>query len=83
MSWLTIAVGAEGVAEVQGKPWIRDATEEEVQNWTKERSSAFDAKALLMDNTGRPYFLMSVDPENAPIHVVEKAKVYVRVLRLA
>jgi hypothetical protein len=87
MAWLTIAVGAEGVSETEGKPWIRPATEEERKAFIEERRGnspeQFDLGSFLIDHNGRPYFLMSVDEENAPIYVVEKVKCHCRVVRVA
>lgn len=88
MAWLTIAVGAEGVAETEGEPWIRPATEEEKQEFIKQRQwespkpEKFDLGSFLIDSTGRPYFLMSVNEEEAPDMVAERARDYTRVKRL-
>lgn len=90
MAWLTIAVGAEGVSETEGRPWIRPATDKEIATWIEERQGEslgkpmkFDLGEFLIDHNGRPYYLMSVDAENAPTYVVEKVKAHTRVVRVA
>ena len=87
MAWLLIAVGAEGVAETEGKPWIRPATEEEIQAFIAEREgeskTPFDLSSFLIDSTGRPYFVMAIDSEHAPLYVTEKVKCHSRAVRIA
>jgi hypothetical protein len=80
---VTLFVGAEGVAELEGQPWIREATEEEIVRLRAERQPKDDAEweSLFLDGVGRPYFLMTV-LKDAPEEVWRKASSHLRVLRL-
>ena len=79
-NWQVIFLGAEGCAEAEGQPWLRDATETEVMYFiTDNNIKSLDQ--LKIDGTGRPYFAKAVDVDTAPEYVVEKAQQYLRVLR--
>ena len=78
--WLLVLVGAEGISETRGKPWLRPATPEEHARFETETGK--DIEKIGIDGNGRPYWLMAVDSETAPAEAVEKARNNLRVLRL-
>lgn len=77
---ITILIGAEGVSEMTGCAWLREATPEEVaalrNQWGAERF-----RDLCMDGIGRPYFPMTV-LDDAPAWAKDKAANAWRVKRL-
>ena len=84
-----VLVGAEGAAEVEGQPWIREATRDEFAAWQKAntRTDPITKKEVsvdLVDHTGRPYWLMAVevDHPDCPVEAATKAMINKRVLRL-
>jgi hypothetical protein len=74
----TLLLGAEGCSEASGVPWLRDATDEEVQAVLATEPKAGE---LLLDGTGRPYFWMTVLP-GAPAWALAKARRVLRAVRL-
>lgn len=85
-----LLVGAEGCAETEGEPWLRDATEEERQAFIadcqgrcKAASKKFDYRNFTVDGIGRPYWLKTVlRRPDRPNTAAEKAAQYTRVVRL-
>lgn len=79
----TLLVGAEGISETEGQPWIRPATDEENRDFVARacRNDEERYRNSLVDLNGRPYFLMTV-LDNAPEQVIAKAKRCGRCLRL-
>jgi hypothetical protein len=79
----TLLVGAEGAALLDDKEWARPANDDEkhvfIQRACKSDGQIF--RNSLVDQDGRPYFLMTV-LENAPEEVQVKARSYCRCLRL-
>jgi hypothetical protein len=89
-----VLVGAEGVAELDGVPWLREASAAEAAAWRAEleepRVSAItgevvpgreDVDQLFTDLMGRPYYLMVVE-RSAPLDVWQRATGYLRCKRL-
>jgi hypothetical protein len=80
-----VLVGAEGVSELGDPPpdWIRAATTDEQRAFNamlvKEKGLQDPADAYI-DSNGRPYWLMTVDPD-APQHILDRAQCMVRVVR--
>lgn len=75
----TLLIGAEGVAERAGTPWLREANEDE-----KETFCAFygaKLRELNVDGTGRPYWLMTIT-DDAPEGVLKANAGYGRLVRL-
>jgi len=87
-SYVTLFVGAEGCAETADKPWIRDSTSDEIEEfkkWFREVRAQGDPDAddwadFGLDHSGRPYWLMTVTSD-APDDVWLKADGHLRVLR--
>lgn len=79
----TLLVGAEGVAEIDGLSWVREATDDEREVLVKRvfKGNRGKYRAALVDSTGRPYFLLTVLAD-APAEVQAKAQRCVRCLRL-
>jgi hypothetical protein len=75
---VTLLVGAEGVAENEGVDWMREATDEELSLFRDKEKRYF---ALTIDQNGRPYFLMTVIREKAPLRVWEHVRDKARVVR--
>lgn len=77
-----ILLGAEGVMEVEGVPWIRDTSPDELETFKEQhRLSAVDFEELCIDETGRPYFLMAL-LHDAPAQVRTRAQGACRLRRL-
>lgn len=79
----TLLVGAEGVAEIDGLPWVREATNQERQAFIEQvlDGDVERYRNSTVDRTGRPYFLVTILAD-APSDIQEKAKRCVRCLRL-
>jgi hypothetical protein len=73
---VTLYVGAEGCAETEGVPWIREPTEEEIADFLKRYP---DVSSI--DRFGRPYWLRTVT-DDAPSHVLDYVRPRIRVLRV-
>lgn len=82
--WKPIRLGAEGCSETKEQSWIRDPTHDEVEAYFDAlvADGRKDPGAGGIDSTGRPYFVMMVDVDNAPAEAVNKVNRYFRVLRL-
>lgn len=77
-----VLVAAEGMAELEGLDWVRDATEEEVRAYQKRHQlTEEEYRRVIMDRTGRPYWPVTL-LDNAPEIAVEKAGTYARVRSL-
>lgn len=79
----TLLVGAEGAAEIDGLPWVREATDEEREEFI-ERVLDSDGERYLnstVDRTGRPYFLLTIQAD-APTDIQVTAQRCVRCLRV-
>ena len=74
-----VFLGAEGYLEAEHTGWFRDATEEEHAEHGRDQRDAGESRSI--DKIGRPYFLV-VLTDYAPTEVHERARKYVRVLRL-
>jgi hypothetical protein len=77
---ITMLLGAEGVAETAGEPWIRDATEEEA-GALREKVGGRRYEALVLDGMGRPYFPVVVSG-SAPGWARKSASTHIRRIRL-
>ncbi len=82
---LLVLLGAEGYSETAGQPWLRDATDDDWITFGRRveaHSKAIDAGVteILLDGTGRPYFLVAVLPD-APESVRKLARGHLRLLR--
>ena len=87
-----LAVGAEGMSEIQGQDWWRESSKSEraafeqacrqsIRRKCGDRDAEkFKLSTLLVDGTGRPYWIVSV-LANAPEVAQEKARTYSRCLR--
>jgi hypothetical protein len=71
-----VLLGAEGVSETKDKPWIRQANDDEVDSFRED-----NPKVSFIDATGRPYWVVVVDCEKAPDHVVRRVDVCIRMVR--
>ncbi len=80
---VSILVGAEGAAEIANETWQRQATDEEQRQFIIDQCHGDEQqfKSLLIDGTGRPYWLLTI-LEMAPPAIHEKARNYVRCVRL-
>ncbi len=85
-----VLVGAEGCSEVGEVSWLRDATEDEIQQlkdvlaeMSKKAGTTFDFSEYKVDGTGRPYWpkTVLVTPET-PAVAIRKARDYSRVVRI-
>jgi hypothetical protein len=74
----TLLLGAEGCSELDGEPYIRDATPEERAAWEAEHPR------LPGVISNRPYFLVvvNVDHPDCPRAVADKARSVLRTVRL-
>lgn len=85
-----VLIGAEGCAETEGKPWLRDATEEEKQAFVadcqrrcKAAGKKFDYGDFTVDGIGRPYWLKTVlRTPGTPQIAIDKATGFTRVVHL-
>lgn len=79
----TLLIGAEGTAEIDGLPWVREATDKERQAFIERVLDGDEERYRnsTVDRTGRPYFLLTILAD-APIEIQAKAKRCVRCLRL-
>jgi hypothetical protein len=77
-----VLVAAEGMAELEGLDWVRDATEEEVQAYQERHQLTEEGyRRVIMDRTGKPYWPATL-LDSAPEIAVEKAATYARVRSL-
>lgn len=79
----TLMLGAEGCAEVQSEPWIRQATPDEVAAFKAHHK--LDEKRiseLAVDGIGRPYWFMTLTDE-APEWAKEACERYGRIRYLS
>jgi len=79
----TLLVGAEGAAEIEGQSWVREATEQERQEFIERVLNGDEERYRnsTVDGTGRPYFLLTILAD-APADIQAKAQRCVRCLRL-
>ncbi len=79
----TLLVGAEGAAEIDGLPWVREATDDERQAFIERVLDGDEERYRnsTVDRTGRPYFLLTILAD-APADIQAKAQRCVRCLRL-
>lgn len=84
----TLFLGAEGLQETEGQPWIRPATDAEIEALRKETTDGLpeaDAREkwqnMSIDRIGRPYFLVTV-LGSAPDEVWRVACGHLRMKRL-
>jgi hypothetical protein len=82
-------LGAEGCAEMENEPWLRDPTETEVVAFrtglearTEFSPGRTDFDQLSIDPMGRPYWIKIVTRE-APIDVWLRASSHLRLVRLS
>lgn len=78
---VTLLVGAEGVSEQEGQPWLREATPDEVEQFKTHLPPGVTLYDVTIDGIGRPYFVMTVLGTDPP-EIYEKASKFQRVLRL-
>lgn len=78
---LTLLLGAEGVSETEGQPWIREATAEEAEEFRDFYGGSDVMQELGLDRTGRPYWLMTLTEETPP-EILEANRGYGRMVRL-
>ena len=77
-----VLLAAEGMAEVEGAEWLRDATDEERLAFSQRHDLSDDQfRRLIIDHTGRPYWLVTL-LQNAPEIAKQKAATYARVRSL-
>ena len=90
----TLFLSFDEWAELEGQPWIREATKEEIETARREhalgdaREGGADAQkdeddwhGLFLDrNTGRPYLLVTV-LKSAPGHIWRQASGHLRLFR--
>ena len=90
-----ILVGAEGCYEIEGEPWIREATEEEkigleqyirmlvADRQGKEIAKKYNFRELYVDHNNRPYWCKAViHHSRCPEIAAEKARRFTRALRV-
>lgn len=77
---VTILLGAEGCAELEHQPWLREATPEEIEAF-KEKCGRSYYDAMLLDHNGRPYWTMTV-LRTAPEWAWNTAMGHLRLVRL-
>ena len=78
----TLLLGAEGCSEVQGQPWIAEATDEERKAFEERLAErGFKLANVTIDGNGRPYWVMTIH-EGAPEPVKEWAKRIDRAVRI-
>jgi hypothetical protein len=78
---VTLLVGAEGVSEQEGQPWLREATPDEIDAFAATLPPDVKLRDVTIDGVGRPYFVMTVLPD-APAEIYGYASRYQRVKRL-
>jgi hypothetical protein len=77
-----VLVAAEGMAELEGLDWVRDATEEEVRAYQERHQlTEEEYRRVILDRTGRPYWPVAI-LDNAPEVAVERAVICARVRSL-
>ena len=77
-----VLLAAEGMAELEGEPWIRDATEHEMEAFVERHKLTRDElRELMVDKTGRPYWMVRLS-DDAPEIARRKAEECVRVRSL-
>lgn len=77
-----VLVAAEGMAELEGLDWVRDAAEDEVRAYQERHQlTQEEYRRVIVDRTGRPYWPVTL-LDNAPEIAVEKAATYARVRSL-
>ena len=77
-----VLLAAEGMAELDGVDWLRDASEEERTAFRQHHHLSEDEyRGIIIDRTGRPYWLVTL-LENAPEIAKRKAATYARVRSL-
>lgn len=73
----TLLLGAEGCSELADEPWLRDATDDEIEAVLE----ANEKHPGLIDFIGRPYWWKTVT-EEAPEWALEAARTHLRMVRL-
>jgi hypothetical protein len=77
-----VLVAAEGMAELEGVDWVRDATEEEIRAYQERHQlTQEEYRRVIIDRTGRPYWPVTL-LDSAPEIAVERAAIYARVRTL-
>lgn len=77
-----VLLAAEGMAELEGLDWVRDAAEDEVRAYQERHQlTQEEYRRVIVDRTGRPYWPVTL-LDNAPEIAVEKAATYARVRSL-
>jgi len=77
-----VLLAAEGMAEIQDQPWVRDATEAEMEAFRERHKLTRDElRELMVDKTGRPYWMVTLS-DDAPEIARRKAEEFVRVRSL-
>ncbi len=92
---VTLFLSFDEWAELKGHPWIREATEAEVEDMRQERAfgdarvggrddakDRADWESLFEDSTGRPYLPVTV-LRSAPGHVWRQATGHLRLHRVS
>jgi hypothetical protein len=77
---LVVLLGAEGVSELEGQSWLREASADETAAFVAGLGLAPEANPFL-DRLGRPYWAMVLMPD-APEPLRAKARRYQRLVRL-
>lgn len=77
-----VLLAAEGMAELDGESWLRDALEPEKEAFRERHKLTRDElRELLVDKTGRPYWMVTL-ADDAPEVAKRKAEQFVRVRSL-
>ncbi len=81
-SILTVLLGAEGMSELQGTEWLREASKAERQSFLHRHGlTETQYREITVDGIGRPYWLVTL-LENAPAQAQAKATQFARIRRL-
>ncbi len=81
---VVVLLGAEGCVQLQGVPWLREVSDDSGAWMALGASGQLcmdDLRELATDETGRPYFLVELDP-SAPQAARAHAAECVRILKL-
>jgi len=79
---MVVLLAAEGMAELDGESWIRDATEAEREAFrVRHKLTRDELRELMVDKTGRPYWMVTLS-DDAPDRAKRKAEEFVRVRSL-
>jgi hypothetical protein len=71
-----VLLAAEGMAELDGVEWVRDATEEEIRAYRERHQLTHEEyRRVIVDQTGRPYWPVTL-LDSAPEIAVERAATY-------